>query len=157
MRKLLLLALAAATFAGGPFPDSGPLHAQAAGRARVPAWVAISSDLEGSARFRLARFSGNAPQDVILLTPDADAATLTRAVETLLAARREGGDRAASDALLRVRQPTKGTRVLPWAARVLGDVRAAASRQIPGVGRVRAVQIWLPAQQRAGHTSGSGN
>ncbi len=153
MRKLLLLALAAVALAGDPF---SALHAQVS-PTRVPVWVAISPDVEGSAPFRLARFAGNAPHDVILLSPDADAATLTRAVEALLAARRAGGDRAASDALLRVRQPTESARVLPWAPRVLQDARATAPRQIPGVGRVRAVRIWLPAQQPAGHTFGSGN
>lgn len=147
MRKLTLLVItvvASMTFAGG-----GTTLCAQEGRARVPAWVASSPDLEGSASpFRLARFAGSAPHDVILLAPGADAATLTQAVESLLAARRAGGDEAASDALLRVPQPGMAKRELPWAARVLNDARAAAPRQIPGVGRVRAVRIWLPAQRR---------
>ena len=148
MCKLLLLVLAAVVSAAGAVPDSGALHAQAASRARVPAWVAISPEMDEAVPFRLARFAGRAPHDVILLAPHADAATLTQAVEALLAARRTGGDTPASDALLRVRQPVQDARVLPWAARVLQDVQAAEPRQLPGVGRVRAVRIWLPAQHR---------
>lgn len=146
MRKLMLLVItvvASVPFAGG----WTTLHAQE-GRPRVPAWVAISPEMEGSTSpFRLARFAGRAPQDVILLAPVADGATLTQAVEALLAARRAAGDEAASDALLRVPQGGQGVRELPWATRVLNDVRATTPREIPGIGRVRAVRIWLPAQR----------
>jgi hypothetical protein len=118
-------------------------------RARVPALVAISPELQGAETpFRLARFGGSSPQDVILLAPDADAATLTRAVEALMVVRRETGDVASASATFRVQQ-SRRSRVLPWAARVLQDVRDAAPRAIPGIGRLRAVQIWLPAQQGA--------
>lgn len=146
MRKLMLVVIT--VVASVPFADSWTtLYAQEA-RARVPAWVAISPETEGSANpFRLARFAGRAPQDVILLAPGADAATLTQAVEALLAARRAGGDETTSDALLRVPQAGPRMRELPWAARVLTDARAAAPREIPGIGRVRAVRIWLPAQR----------
>jgi hypothetical protein len=148
MRKILLLILVALTPAAVAAEHCIAQQAEGT-RPRVPAWVAIDPELKGTeTRFRLARFAGSTPRDVILLQPDADATTLTQAVEALLAARRAGGDTPSSDALLRVRQPHHGARVLPWAGRVLYDVRAAATRQIPGVGRVRAVQIWLPAQQR---------
>jgi hypothetical protein len=145
MRKLMLLVMT--VIASVPFADRWTtLYAQEA-RARVPAWVAISPEMEGSANpFRLARFAGRAPQDVILLAPGADAATLTQAVDALLAARRAAGDEAESDALLRVPQAGQRRRELPWAGRVIDDARAAAPREIPGIGRVRAVRIWLPAQ-----------
>lgn len=119
-------------------------------RARVPALVAISPDLQGAETpFRLARFGGNSPRDVILIAPDADAAVLTQAVEALMVVRRQSGDAASASATFRVQQPQRA-RVLPWAARVLQDVRNAAPRAIPGVGRMRAVQIWLPAQRGGG-------
>jgi hypothetical protein len=156
MRKLICLLMLAAGLAALPWSVSAAQQTQGA-RGRVPTLVAISPDLQGAeTRFRLARFGGNAPRDVILLAPEADAATLTQAVEALLAVRRQSGDVATSNAMLRTREPQRA-RVLPWAARVVQDVRAAAPRQIPGVGRLRAVQIWLPAQQRGGHTFGSGN
>jgi hypothetical protein len=116
-------------------------------RARVPALVAISPELQSTdTPFRLVRFGGNSPRDVILLAPDADATVFTQAVEALMTLRRQSGNVAASSATFRGRQPQRA-RVLPWAARVLRDVRYAAPRAIPGIGRVRALQIWLPSQQ----------
>lgn len=120
---------------------------QPAPRVRVPALVAISPNLQGAeVPFRLARFGGSSPQDVILLAPDADASVLTQAVEALIVVRRESGDVARGNTSFRVGQPRR-PRVLPWAARVLADVQSAAPRDVPGVGRLRAVRIWLPAQQ----------
>lgn len=156
MRKLICLLMLAAGVAALPWTVSVAQQTQGA-RGRVPALVAISPAMEGAeTRFRLARFGGNAPRDVILLTPDADAADLTQAVEALLVVRRHSGDVATADVTLRTRQPQRA-RVLPWAARVVHDARAAAPRQIPGIGRLRAVQMWLPAQQSGSHTFGSGN
>lgn len=141
MRRMLLLLVMAV------LPLSTPAAAQAGSRA--PAVVVISSDSQaGDTPFRIARFAGKAPRDVILLSPGADAAILTRAVEALLAARRQTGGHANTDAMLRVRPRSGATRRppanLPWAARVVEDVRAAAPREVPGIGKVRAVQIWLP-------------
>ncbi|HEX6367972.1 MAG TPA: hypothetical protein VF006_03500 [Longimicrobium sp.] len=152
MRKPIRILLAAAALSAAL---SGTDAAAQGPRARVPALVAISPELQGTeAPFRLARFGGSAPRDVILLAPDADATVLTQAVEALLAVRRHSGDAATSDAMLRMREHPRA-RVLPWATRVLQDVRTAAPRQIPGVGRLRAVQIWLPAQRRAPSRTGS--
>lgn len=149
MRKLTILLLAAFALAAFPSGFCAAQQMQAA-RMRVPAWVVISPELEWTG-FRLARFAGNAPHDVILLAPNADAATLTEAVEALLAARREAGDIPAADALLRAQRTAQTSRILPWAGRVLQDARAAPPRQVPGVGRVRAVRIWLPAQRPGEH------
>lgn len=146
MRKLIFLLMCAASIAV-PTAFCAAQQAQAVPRARVPALVAISPELlHAETPFRLARFGGNSPRDVILLAPNADEAALTQAVEALLAVRRQSGDVPTSDATLRVRQPHR-MRVLPWAARVLRDVHAARSREIAGVGRLQAVQIWLPAQR----------
>lgn len=147
MHKLiisLMLAVVTATF---PLSFCHAQQAQASPRARVPALVAISPELHGAdIPFRLSRFGGSAPRDVILLSPDADAAVLTQAVEALMVVRQQSGDAAVSTATFRVPRP-QHSRVLPWAARVLQDLRTATPRGIPGVGRVKAVQIWLPSQQ----------
>ncbi len=44
-------------------------------------------------------------------------------------------------------------RLLPWADRVLTDLRSAQFREIDGMGSSRAVQIWLPPQR--GRSQGS--
>jgi hypothetical protein len=154
MRNVLILLVAAL------LPLSAlPAAAQSTRLApRTPALVALSPDLRGAETpFRLVRFGGSSPRDVILLAPDADASALTQAVEALMVVRRHGGDDARVNATFRARQPRQRPRVLPWAARVLQDVRNAPPREIPGVGRIRAVQIWLP-RQRGGPVAGaSGN
>jgi hypothetical protein len=112
MRKLVCLLMFAAGLAALPWSVSAAQQTQGA-RGRVPTLVAISPDLQGAeTRFRLARFGGNAPRDVILLAPDADAATLTQAVEALLAVRRQSGDVPTLNAMLRTRESQRA-RVLP--------------------------------------------
>lgn len=144
MRNLIRSLLLAFAVALVPSAFCAAQQAHPAARARVPALVAISPDLQrAETPFRLARFGGNSPRDVILLAPDADASVLTQAVEALMIVRRQSA--ASTSATFRVQQ-TRPPRVLPWAARVLQDVRGAAPQEIPGVGRLRAVQIWLPAQ-----------
>lgn len=127
-----------------------PIRAQALDKEkprRVPVWVAIGPGLQ-TEPYRVLRFAGNAPHDVILLGSGADGATLTQAVEALLAARRTSGDAAGTDAAVRVRTTAQRARTpLPWADRVLRDVRVAEPRAVPRVGRVQAVRIWLPAQR----------
>ncbi|HEX6374077.1 MAG TPA: hypothetical protein VF006_34435 [Longimicrobium sp.] len=148
MRELLRSLLIAVALVLAPPAFCAAQQAQPVARTRVPALVAISPDLQGAETpFRLARFGGNSPRDVILLAPDADASALTQAVEALIVARRQSGDAASTSATFRVQQSQRA-RVLPWAARVLLDVRGAAPREIPGVGRLRAVQIWLPSTRR---------
>lgn len=156
MRTLICSLLVAGVLVLLPQTFLAAQQAQASPRTRVPVLVAISPELQGTAMpFRLARFGGNSPRDVILLAPGADATVLTQAVEALMIVRRHIGDNAGAGATFRARQPQL-PRVLPWAARVMQDVRSAAQRDIPGVGRLRAVQIWLPAQS-VGRRAGSGD
>lgn len=158
MRTLIRSVLLCVTVAAGLVPQSICNAQQPSGtaRARVPALVAIAPELAATeTQFRLARFGGNSPRDVILLAPDADAAVLTQAVDALMVIRRRSGDAPTASATFRAQQQSRG-RVLPWADRVLQDARNAAPREIPGVGRLRAVQIWLPAQRGRGGI-GSGN
>lgn len=116
---------------------------------RVPAAVALTDSLPvPGAPYLILRNPGGSRRDVILLPTGADAALLSDAVRTLLAARQAGGDTAAETATLRLR-PRSGIpprRGFPWAARVMADVRRAAPGPVPGVGSARAVEIWLPRQ-----------
>jgi hypothetical protein len=145
MNKLILLLIALATVTAGRV---GAQTADASPRARVPVWVAIAQDLQETEGYRILRFAGNGAGDVILLQPNADAVTFTRAVDALMAIRTRAGDTPQADAAMRVRTSQHRPRgPLPWANRVLRDLRVAELRQVPRVGMRRAVRIWLPAQQ----------
>ncbi|HEU4455861.1 MAG TPA: hypothetical protein VFR81_22540 [Longimicrobium sp.] len=119
---------------------------------RVPVTVVLVERLPvPGAPFLVLRRVDAAPRDVILLPAGADARLLSEAVQTLLVARQAGGDTAAATATMRVR-PQRGRTsqrpVLPWAQRVLNDLRRAEARAVEGVGSVPAVEIWLPPQSR---------
>jgi hypothetical protein len=119
---------------------------------RVPVTVALVDRLPApDAPFVILRRPDATPADVILLPRDADASVLTDAVRALLLARRNtGGDVAATPAVLRARFRSSGgggRPLLPWAPRVLNDLRRAPISELVGVGPVRSVQIWLPAQR----------
>jgi hypothetical protein len=141
-----------------------PLAAQQA--RRVPVTVVLVERLpQTDAPFVIQRRPDLTPRDVILLRSDATADQLSDAVRSLLTIRQAGGDSASARANMRMRPHlSAGTRsgrrvtprrALPWVQRVLADVQKAALRDVPGVGRVRAVEIWLPAQQRRGRQSAS--
>jgi hypothetical protein len=94
-----------------------------------------------------------APHDVILLRASvANAQQLSTAIFDLLAIRQRTGDQTTRTGPVRVRpsQVNGGSRrrELPWAQRVIDDVRRAEVKHVPGVGNVRSVQIWLPRQQQ---------
>ncbi len=119
---------------------------------RVPVTVVTVERLPvPGAPFVVLRRADASPRDVIVLPAGADAKLLSEAVQALLVARQAGGDTAAATATLRVR-PQRGRTsqrpVLPWAQRVLNDLRRADARPVEGVGSVRAVEIWVPAQTR---------
>lgn len=126
-------------------------HAQAVRPpTRVPVTVALVERLPDGGVFQIRRRADVAPLDVILLRADADAANLSEAIRTLLLARAQGGDTTRTPQTLRLRlEPGRHTMELPWALRVLTDLQRAGTREIPGVGVVRAVEIWLPPQRRS--------
>lgn len=155
LRRTLSLVLIASVLAG--VPGVAPAHSQPPERqpprtpTRVPVTVALVDRLPApDAPFVILRRTNATPADVILLPRDADASVLTDAVRALLLARRNaGGDVAAAPAVLRARFRSSGGNgrpLLPWAPRVLNDLRRANVRELAGVGPVKAVQIWLPAQ-----------
>lgn len=133
-----------------------PGHAQAAqprsaAGARVPALLVLVDTLSQEAPgYRILRFpvDGDVPSDVILLPRSADPELITDAIQALQMIRSHVQNRVDAPAMLRVRVDGRRVgrgRVLPWAGRVLGDLRSAAPRDLAGLGNVRAIRIWLPA------------
>jgi hypothetical protein len=118
---------------------------------RVPLTVALVSELpRPGAAYEIQRRTTGNDRDVVLLLNTATPEQLSDAVRGVLTARQAGGDTATEAGTFRVRPHNGPARtVLPWASRVLADLRDAHVRDVPGVGRVRAVRIWLPSQ-RAG-------
>lgn len=116
---------------------------------RVPVLLAVGDSFPETAhRFRIVRLAGGSVRDVLLLPPDATPELLAAAMETLRRVWARSGDvnRAGGSVMFRrapdLPQP-RSRRVPPWSSRVLSDLREAPPRHIPGVGHVRAVQIWL--------------
>jgi len=146
--------LIAAGLTLSPSPGAGQVANLSGRPTRVPVTVATVERLPvPDAPFVVLRRADAAPRDVILLPSGADAKLLSEAVQALLVARQAGGDTAVAPTTLRVR-PQRGRTsqrpVLPWAQRVLNDLRRAEARPVEGVGAVPAVEIWLPAQTRRG-------
>jgi hypothetical protein len=122
------------------------------GHPRVPVVVVmLDSALAAPPGYRIVRRHGGGPGDVIELASTADAATFSDAVRRLMLVRRATGDTASTGGEVRGRggaTASGGGAPLLWADRVRGYLRAADRRQVPGLGRVRTVRIWLPAQRR---------
>ena len=139
------------------FGVCGSLSAQLEGsrtRAqRVPVTVVLVDRLpQSGSPFLVQRRPDLRPNDVILLPSDATAAALSDAVRTLLTARQVSGDSPTARVTMRMRPHRQGARVaareFPWVHRVLADLRHSGRRDVAGVGKVRAVEIWLPRQAR---------
>lgn len=127
------------------------LHAQRTpGRAptRVPLTVVLVPEMpRPGAAYEIQRRTTGNDLDVVLLLENATPEQLSDAVRGVLRARQGGGDTAQLAGTFRIRPHSGSARApLPWASRVLGDLRSAHPRVVPGVGRVRAVRIWLPPQ-----------
>jgi hypothetical protein len=131
------------------------LAAQQPERTRVPVTIALVDELpDPTALFVILRRADATPADVILLRTGAGPQQLSAAVQALRMARRQGGDQAFRDAMLRARphqdDRARNARPLPWAPQVIADLHRAARREVPGVGSVQSVQIWLPRSVAAG-------
>lgn len=125
---------------------NGPSHPT-----RVPVTLALMSTLPDSIPYRILRRADGPPYDVILFGSGADAGVLSEAVHDLLLLRAQTGDIPTSGGTMRVRRPRgangRSRPVLPWAQRVVSDLRRAERRAVPGVGEVQTVEIWLPLQR----------
>lgn len=120
---------------------------------RVPVTlVLVDTTAATSEPFRIVRRANADPHDVIFLSRRADEGTLSEAVEELLVLRSVQGDTVRSDGTMRVRHSTSRSQAptLPWAARVLADLRRADPQMIASIGVHRAITIWLPAQRGRG-------
>lgn len=131
------------------------LHAQrtpGGAPTRVPLTVVLVSELpRPGAAYEIQRRTMGADLDVVLLLDTATPKQLSDAVRGVLTARQAGGDTAQQAGTFRIRPDNGSARApLPWVGRVLRDLRAAQPRTVPGVGRVRAVRIWLPPQAARG-------
>jgi len=144
-RKICLPALALLALA------APGLRAQRA-PTRVPVAV-VMVDSAMSVPYRVIRRADADPRDVILLSTDADSTALSDAVGELLVLRGVQGDTLhAGGGTMRVRAPSapgRHWRLLPWAARVVRDARAAAPAVVNSLGTLRTVRIWLPPQRSA--------
>jgi hypothetical protein len=145
MRNLLIWILTLGCALVGR-PANAQAH-QSAGR--VPVLLAVVDSLPDTGpRFRIVKLAGESVRDVVLLPPDASPDLLAEAVETLRMVWTRDGSGGAADGGVMLRRVPSTTqpsprRVPPWSDRVLHDLREARPRQVPGVGRVRTVQIWL--------------
>lgn len=146
VRRLALLALYA-----GTVPVEGQAQGGSSGRSaptRIPVTVALVDELPASqAPFALLRRSANQGGDVIIIPASAEADLLSDAVRALLTVRRHQGDQATQHGVLRVTARTNRRPALPWAVRVLADVRRTLPQALDGVGPVRSITIWLPPQR----------
>jgi hypothetical protein len=136
---------------------SASLHAQSAPGMRRPSRVPVTivqveRVQQGNAAFVVQRRHDVAPHDVILLRAGANPSDLSDAIRTLLTVRAANGDTARTAGSFRARphgsqrQPLRAP--LPWVGRVLSDLQKSEAREVPGYGRAKAVEIWLPPQRR---------
>jgi len=148
--------LTTAVLAAGLVLGASWLPAQQGAPNRVPVTLVLVERLtQSGAPFVIERRPDLTPRDIIVMRADATPDQLSDAVRSLLTIRQAGGDTATARGTMRMRPQSVAVggaqrRALPWAARVLSDLQAAAARDIAGIGRVRAVEIWLPAQARGG-------
>jgi hypothetical protein len=149
MFRLLLLLLSVF----GPL-FAGPAVSAQQDRPRVPVLLAIVDTLpDTQPRFRIVQLADTSAPYVVLLPRDASPELLSEAVVALRLVWATSGSETRS-AVFRTAAPastqTRPRRVLPWGNRVLQDLRAARARQIPGIGHVRAVRIWLARRTHDG-------
>lgn len=143
--------LCALTLGVGPVSVAslGAQAGTAPAKRRVPVTVVISDGLAAHAPFVIHRRPDSDPRDVIVLKRDATALDLADAIRVLLSSRAIAGDTSQTRVILRRRPDQKSgvtARQYPWVPRVLGDLRRAEHKDIPHVGRVPAIEIWLPPQ-----------
>jgi hypothetical protein len=139
----------------GLLSSAGYLSAQqgATRPTRVPVTIAlVDHPSADGAPFRILRRADQAPYDIILLRPGANQSELSDAIGDLLLIRAQTGDTARTGGTMRIRR-TQGAsgsvrREIPWAGRVLNDLRKAQPHDLVGVGVVPTVEIWLPPQRR---------
>lgn len=118
---------------------------------RVPVTIALWDQLPApdSVPAVILRRGTTAPRDVILLRRRATPGQLAAAVMRLMVIRDRMGDSARADAAFRLpgahRMPKGGATELQ-AGRTLARLRWAPPQDVPGVGRVPALEVYLPSR-----------
>jgi hypothetical protein len=127
--------------------QGAPAANEAANSPRLPVTLVFSEELpDPQARFVILRQPGKSRTDVILLRPDADERTLSDAVRAIMVTRARANALPGGGGMLRTRHSAARSAILPWAERVLNDLRSAAVQPVEGIGNVKSVEIWLPRQ-----------
>ncbi|HET7461622.1 MAG TPA: hypothetical protein VFJ82_10245 [Longimicrobium sp.] len=132
-------------------PTLAQLRQQQEMARRVRVTIALSDQLPApdSVPAVILRRGSTAPRDVILLRSGATPGQLAAAVLRLMVIRDRMGDTARTDAAFRLpgahRMPKGGATELQ-AGRTLARLRGAPSQDLPGVGRVPAVEVYLPSR-----------
>lgn len=148
---LLVTACALLTIAAGPAADLAaqgtPFAPATAADKRVPVILVYARNGEPATIFR--RSSTDA-RNMILLDPrKVDAQRLSEAVLALLVA--EAADpkgRERSDRLAQRVRAGQTHPVYPWAQEALRRLETAAERPITGMGKYRALEIWVAPLQK---------
>ncbi len=118
---------------------------------RVPVTIALVDEVDGSHDGAvILRRADRHPNDVIMIARrEANAEIFSAAVFTLLVTRRVLGDVPEAEAripVLREHGPRAWrSRIMPRLGRLLGGLRSAEPAWVHGVGLVRSVTVWLPA------------
>ncbi|HEX9939445.1 MAG TPA: hypothetical protein VGB15_20045 [Longimicrobium sp.] len=149
-RAVLAVVLVAAVSAARDVSAQSGIRAR---RPRVPVTIAFVDTLHAGAGDYVILRGGDGGRDVILLRPSADAATFSDAVRSVMLIRTVRGEPGGNPHLVRTRGAAGGnrpSRPLPWATRVLDDLRKSTPREVASLGMVPAMEIWLPAQQHGG-------
>jgi hypothetical protein len=148
---LLLSSVTASAQQGGPTMDQ--LRRQQEVARRVPVTIALWDQLPApdSIPAVILRRGTAAPRDVILLRRRATPGQLAAAVMRLMVIRDRMGDTARADAAFRLPNAHgmpngKGPREELQAGRTLARLRAAPAQDLPGVGRVPALEVYLPSR-----------
>lgn len=154
-RLIVLVLLGGALSAGAASGQNG--HGMAGSASRIPVLLAVVDTLPYTApRFRIVRLADNSARYVVVLPADVTSELLSEAVENVRIVSVQP-DPETPRAMFRAAPGTADSRPrreLPWAERVIRDLRDARERHVPGVGQVRAVQIWLaPRPAEATRTS----
>ena len=143
-------AVASAQQAG---PTMDQLHRQREAARRVPVTIALTDQLDApdSVPAVILRRSAAAPRDVILIRRRATPGQLAAAVLRLMILRDRMGDTARADAAFRLpnahRMP-KGAaqREELQGGRTLARLRGSPVQDVQGVGRVPALEVYLPSR-----------
>lgn len=136
----------------------GTASAQSAAPRRASVTVVLSDAIARTGEPFVIERRPDLARDLIVIRPNATADDLSNAIRSLLTLRQAAGDSAAARMTMRMRPASASgvrdarhplqRRPFPWAPRVLADLRRAGTRDIPGIGRARSVDIWLPRQHR---------